>query len=72
MISLVFCCFFFCFPACAADLNRGIDLKSVLNPSSDLSGRIKLAKFRLFIYSKLEPKRNKLDRDLYISGKPRV
>ena len=29
-------------------------VQSMLNRSSDLSGRIKLAKFRLFIYSKLE------------------
>ena len=40
--------------------------------SDDLSGRIRLAKFRLFMYSKLEPKINKIYRNLYISEKPRV
>ena len=44
----------------------------MLNRSSDLSDRIKLAKFRLFIYSKLEPKISKIYRNSYISGKPRV
>ena len=49
-----------------------IFLQSMLNRSSDLSGRIKLAKFRLFIYSNLDPKLNKIYRNIYISGKPRV
>ena len=44
----------------------------MLNQSSDLSGRIKLAKFRLFIYWKLKPKINKISRNLYISEKSRV
>ena len=47
-------------------------VQSMLNRSSDLSGPIKQAKFRLFIYSKLEPKINKIYRNLYISEKPRV
>ena len=47
-------------------------VQSMLKRSSDLSGRKQLAKFRLFIYSKLEPKINKIFRNLYISGKPRV
>ena len=47
-------------------------VQSMLNRSSDLSSRIKLAKFRLFIYSKLEPKINKIYRNLYISEKHRV
>ena len=47
-------------------------VQSILNRSSDLSGRIKLVKFKLFIYSKLEPKINKIYRNLYISGQPRV
>ena len=47
-------------------------VQSMLNRSSDLSGRMKLAKFTLFIYSKLEPKINKIYRNLRISGKPRV
>ena len=47
-------------------------VQSMLNRSSDLSGHVKLAKFRLFIYSKLEPKINKPYGNLYISGKPRV
>ena len=47
-------------------------VQSMLNRSSDLSGRIKLAKFRLFIYSKLESKINKIYRNLYISEKPSV
>ena len=38
-------------------------VQSMLNRSSDVSGRIKLAKFRLFIYSKLEPKINKTYRN---------
>ena len=47
-------------------------VQSMLNRSSDLSGRMKLAKFKLFIYSKLEPKINKIYRNLYVSEKPRV
>ena len=47
-------------------------VQSMLNWLFDLSGRIKLAKFRLFIYSKLEPKINQIYRNLYASGKPRV
>ena len=39
-------------------------VQSMLNQSSDLSDRIKLAKFRLFIYSKLEPKISKIYRNL--------
>ena len=46
-------------------------VQSMLNRSTDLSGRIKLAKFG-FVYSQLEPKINKIYRNLYISGKPRV
>ena len=34
-------------------------VQSILNRSSNLSGRIKLAKIRLLIYSKLEPKIHK-------------
>ena len=45
-------------------------VQSTLNRSSDLSGRIKLAKFRLFIYSSLEYKINKISKNLYISGNP--
>ena len=47
-------------------------VQSMLNRSFDLSGGIKLAKIRLFYYSKLEPKINKIYRNLYISGKARV
>ena len=47
-------------------------LPFVQSMSSDLSVPIKLAKFGLFIYSKLEPKINKIYRNEYISGKPRV
>ena len=47
-------------------------VQSMLNRSSNLSGSIKLAKFRLFIYSKLEPKINKSYRNLYVSEKLRV
>ena len=47
-------------------------VQSLLNQSSDLNSRIKLAKFKLSIYSKLEPKINKIYRHLYISEKPRV
>ena len=45
-------------------------VQSMLNRSSDLSGRIKLVKFRLFTYSKLEPKINKICRNLHISESP--
>ena len=47
-------------------------VQSMLNRSSDHSGLIKLAKFRLFIYSKLEPKIDKIYRNFCISEKPRV
>ena len=59
--------------SCFEDENRNnvAAFSSMSNRSSDLSGRIKLAKFRLFIYSKLEPK-IKVYGNLYISGKPRV
>ena len=43
-------------------------VQSMLNRSSDLSGRVKLAKFRLFIYSKLEPKIKKII-EIYVSVK---
>ena len=39
------------------------------NRSFDLSGPIKLAKFRVFIYSKIEHKISKIRRNLYTSGK---
>ena len=45
--------------------------QSMLNQSFDLRGGIELAKFRLFIYSKLEPEINKIYRNFSISGKPR-
>ena len=45
-------------------------VQSMLNRSSDLSGRIKLVKLKLFIDSKLEPKINKIYRNIYIGGKP--
>ena len=47
-------------------------VQSMLNWSSDLSSHIKLAKFRLFIYSKPEPKINKICRNLYVGEKPSV
>ena len=47
-------------------------VQPILNQSSDLSGCIKLAKSRLLTYSKLEPKINKIYRNVYISEKPRV
>ena len=47
-------------------------VQSVLNRSSDLRDSLKLARFRLFIYSKLEPKTSTIYGSLYISGKPRV
>ena len=43
-------------------------VQSMLNRSSDLSGRMKLVKFGLFIYSKLEPKTTKFI-EIYISMK---
>ena len=46
--------------------------QSMLNRSSDLRGGIKLAKFRLFIYSKLEPEINKIYRNFSTSGKSRI
>ena len=46
------------------DENRN-DVATMLNRSSDLRGRMKLAKFRLFIYAKLKP--NKIHRNMYIS-----
>ena len=42
------------------------------NRSFDLSGPIKLAKFRVFIYSKIEHKISKIRRNLYTSGKVRI
>ena len=42
------------------------------NRTFDLSGPIKLATFRVFIYLKIEHKINKIHRNLYNSGKPRV
>ena len=44
----------------------------MLNRSSDLRGGIELAKFRLFIYSKLEPEIKKNYRNFPTSGKPRI
>ena len=41
-----------------------------MNRSFDLSGPTELAKFRVFIYSKMEHKTNKIRGSLYISGKP--
>ena len=46
------------------DENRN-NVATMLNRSSDLRGRMKLAKFRLFIYAKLKP--NKIYRNMYIS-----
>ena len=46
--------------------------QSMLNRSSDLRGGIELAKFRLFIYSKLQPEINKIYRNFSTSGKPRI
>ena len=46
------------------DENRN-NVATMLNRSSDLRGRMKLAKFRLFIYAKLKP--NKIHRNMYIS-----
>ena len=45
-----------------------------MNQSFDFSGPTKMAKFRVFIYLKMEPKRNKICRNLYAmaSGKPRI
>ena len=40
--------------------------------SSDLRGGIELARFRLFIYSKLEPEINKIYRNVSTSGKPGI
>ena len=42
------------------------------NRSFDLSGAIKLAKFRVFIYSRMEDKINKIRRNVYTSGKPGI
>ena len=42
------------------------------NRSFDLSCPIKLAKFRVFIYSKMERKINKIDRNLYTSEMPSI
>ena len=42
------------------------------NRSFDLSGPIKLAKFRVYIYSKMEHKINKIRRNLYTNEKPRI
>ena len=46
--------------------------QSMLNRSSDLRGCTELAKFRLFIYSKLEPEINKIYRNFSTHGKPRI
>ena len=46
--------------------NNVLFLQSMLNRSSDPSGRIKLAKFWLFIYSNLDPKINNIYRNLYL------
>ena len=48
------------------DRNNAAAFCSVLNQSCDLSGHIKLAKFRLFILSKLQLKINKIKK-MYIS-----
>ena len=42
------------------------------NQSLDLSGPIKLAKFRVFIYLKMEHKVNKIHRNLYTNEKLRI
>ena len=42
------------------------------NRTFDLTGPIKLAKFRVFICSKMEHKINKIRRNLYTSEKPRI
>ena len=42
------------------------------NRSFDLSSPIKLAKFRVFIHSKMEHKINKIRRNLYTSEKPGI
>ena len=42
------------------------------NRSFDLSGPIKLAKFRVFIYSKMEHEINKIRRNLYNSEKLKI
>ena len=43
-----------------------------VNRSFDLSGPIKLAKFKVFVYSKMEHKISKIRRNLYASEKPRI
>ena len=42
------------------------------NRPFDLSGPIKLAKFTVFIYSKMEHKINKIRRNVYTSEKPSI
>ena len=46
--------------------------QSMLNRSSDLRCCIELARFRLFVYSKLEPEINKIYRNFSTRGKPRI
>ena len=47
-------------------------VQSMLNRSSDLRSSIKLANFRLFLYSKLEPAINKIYRAFSTNGKARI
>ena len=55
----------------AMDENRKV-IFIQMNQSFDFSGPIKLTTFRVFIYSKMEHKINKIHRNLYTSGKLRI
>ena len=73
------------FPGVIASLASGFQSRTILfrwmkiekvafiqtNRSIDISDPIKLA-FRVFIYSKMEHTINKIRRNLYTSGKPRI